>query len=82
MAIPLWDDIPIPPGHTLVDINGLTPESLKLQRQGDALTLWIDETGEPFAERDWNDDEGIFVIVEDATGEHIGIQIIVDVEDA
>ena len=80
--LPLWEPIPLPPGHTLVDINGLTPQSLMLQRQGEALALWVEETGEPLADREWSDDEGIFVVVEDATGEHVGITIVVDVDDA
>ena len=42
----------------------------------------LDETGEPMADREWSADEGIFVIVDNATGEHIGIQIIVETEDA
>ena len=84
MALPLWDDIELPPDHTLVDINGLEPESLRLEMQGRALELWIAEVDadvEDFVERDWNDDEGIFAIY-DADDVIVGIQIITDVEDA
>ena len=81
MALPLWDPIALPPDYTLVDINSLTPESFMQEMQAQALQLWVDETGEPFGERDWSDDEGIFAVY-DGGGDVVGVVIIVDVEDA
>jgi hypothetical protein len=78
MSIPLWDPIAVPPGTTLVDINTLTPDAERLKYQALALDLWLEETGEPFGERDWNVGEGMFVVVDDATSDVVGITIIVD----
>lgn len=82
MSIPLWDPIAIPPGHTMVDINGISPPELQLELQGEALQLWLDETGDPFEERDWSDEEGMFAVYEDASGDIVAVTIIVGVEDA
>lgn len=78
MSLPLWDPIDLPPSYTLVDINSLE-EPLRAEMQAEALRLWIDETGEPFAVREWDDNEGIFAVYED--GEIVGISIMTDVEN-
>jgi hypothetical protein len=80
MSLPLWDPVAVPPGTTLVDVNSLEPEAHRVAHQALALELWLEETGEPFVERDWNEGEGMFVVVEDATGDIVGITIIVDPE--
>ncbi len=93
MALPCFDEIPIPPDTTLVGVCKLSLTEMVLY-QGHALEYWQRETGEdPFQEgRDWNDNEGIFVVVEDpvvvvddlfdlaASGSIIGIAIITDIE--
>lgn len=93
--IPLWDDIEIPPGYTLRDINDLSDEprvdsdgnpipSLRVEMQGRALELWVEEevgSWEAFTVREWSDDEGMFAVY-DATDTIVGIQILVEVEDA
>ena len=84
MAIPIWDDIDVPPDLTLVDVNGLEPESLRLQMQARVLNLWVDEAPdslEHLVGHDWDDNEGAFAI-KDADGVIIGLQIIMDVENA
>lgn len=82
-SLPLWDDIELPPNFTLRDINGLEPEDLRTEMQALALELWVEETGEPWddvATRDWNVDEGIFVVL-DGDGEIVGVYIMTAVEN-
>lgn len=79
MSLPLWDPIDVPPGYTLIDINGVEPDELKFSLQAEAVRLWMDETGDdPFQNpRPWSDEEGMFAIV-DANDEIVGVTIIVD----
>lgn len=80
--IPLWDDIQIPPDHTLRDINGLD-QPLRDEMQARALELFVDEENggdwTAAVARDWSDDEGIFVVL-DPAGDIVGIQIMLEVE--
>ena len=41
MSLPLWDPIELPPDHTLIDINSIEPEPLRLQLQARALELFV-----------------------------------------
>ena len=77
MMLPLFDDISLPPNTTLVDVNSL-PNPEREQYQGLALQLWVDETGEEPPVREWDDNEGMFVVYE--SGTVIGVAIITDVE--
>lgn len=81
MALPLWDPIDIPPGTTLVDVNSLTPASLREQMQGEVLTAWVAAQGLSWADvppRPWADNEGAFIVYENETA--VGVVIIFDVE--
>ncbi len=82
MSLPLWDDIELPPDYTLVDINGLEPESLRLEMQAEALDLWMEQAPASFEDpmdRDWDPNEAMFV-VKDGNGDIVGIQLIIEVE--
>ena len=83
MTLPLFDPIDLPPGTILVDVNSL-PDGKREECQGLALQLWMDETGEgpdEFAAREWDDNEGIFVVTEDGTLDTIiGLVVVTDVE--
>lgn len=82
MSLPLWDDIDLPPDWTLVDINGLEPESLRQEMQGLALEVWVEQAPdsfEDFTEREWDPNEGMFA-VKDASGDIVAIQLVVEVE--
>ena len=80
MSLPLFDDIDLPPDATLVDVNTLSDE-YRNEYQARAFGYWMEEEGisfEDFEARDWNGNEGIFVVMED--GAIIGVAIIFDVE--
>lgn len=79
MSFPLFDPIDLPPNHRLVDVNSL-PDEECVKHQAAALALWVEETGEDTPIRDWNDNEGIFVVYEG--DDIVGIAIIMDVENA
>lgn len=83
MSLPLWDPIALPPDHTMYDINGL-PEGLeKWNLQHQAVELWMAETGEnPFENpRPWSDEEGMFYVVNDLTGQTVAVALITDAID-
>lgn len=83
MSLPLWDPIEVPPDTTLVDVNAIEDDDLRLQLQGEALDLWIEEQGLSYEDqivREWSEDEGVFAVYED--GEIVGLTFIVGVEDA
>ena len=67
------------------DINGLEPTELREHMQGDVLEQYLTDTGTDPADvldREWSDEEGIFVIRETATGEIVALAYIIEVEDA
>ena len=78
MSLPLFDDIDLPPNAVLVDVNGIEDLELRQQYQGAALGAWGEATGEALPVRDWDDNEGIFVVME--SGVAIGVAIVTDVE--
>lgn len=80
MALPIWDPIEIPPDYTLVDINGIADEDLRLSLQAQALEVWMDETGGEWQPRLWDPNEGAFAIYDGE--ELLGITVIWEVEDA
>lgn len=82
MSLPLWDDIEVPPDWTLVDINGIEPESLRQELQGAALELWVDQAPASFEDpidRPWDPSEGMFA-VKDSGGNIVAIQLVIEVE--
>jgi len=84
MALPLFDSIALPPDSTLVDVNTVADDVEREGYQALALEHWIEETEGAslldFVEREWDDNEGIFIVVDDASGDVIGVAIILDVE--
>jgi len=80
MSLPLWDPIELPPDHTLIDINSIEPEPLRLQLQARALELFAEVTGEDptIDPRAWSDEEGCFAIYVGA--EIVGVSLVFGVE--
>ncbi len=87
MPYPLWDpavlplEHALPQGHALVDAASLVDKELQERVQARALSAWLEESGqtfESFTEREWDANEGIFV-VHDAQGVAVGIALVMDV---
>jgi len=76
--LPLWDPIALPPDSSLVDINSIEPESLRVELQAQALEAYLDDVGVDAVVRDWSDAEGMFAVYED--DEIVGVVLIIGVE--
>ena len=76
--MPLWDPIALPPDSSLVDINSIEPESLRVELQAQALEAYLDDVGVDDVVRDWSDAEGMFAVYED--DEIVGVVLIIGVE--
>jgi len=77
--LPLFDPIDLPPNTVLVDINSIEDDDERHGYQAAALELYTEEELEgEFEPREWDNNEGIFLVSED--GVPIGIAIVYDVE--
>lgn len=83
MSLPLWDPIHLPPDFTLVDVNSFADEDERTEYQAAALDAWITENGLESGAgvvRDWNDEEGAFIVM-DSDGNKIGVVFIMEPEN-
>lgn len=83
MSLPLWDPIHLPPDFTLVDVNSFADEDERTEYQAAALDAWITENGlesGAVVVRDWNDEEGAFIVM-DSDGNKIGVVFIMEPEN-
>lgn len=76
MSLPLWDPIDLPPDWTLIDINSIDDEDLRLKLQGEIMQAWLDDDGD--IPREWSANEGIFAVY-DSANELLGVALMLEV---